>query len=168
MMAKAQVNIEIRKPRIDECSQVLTLMQDLADFEGYFDAFNVTQASLEQHYYEEQEFNILVAAMDNQLQGILVYYFLPFTYDLTPWLFMKELYVKPEKRGLGLGKQLMKAAAKECQDKGGSRMNWQVLTDNHRAQDFYRQLGATHDPLWQNFSLSKPAIERLLKEQADD
>ncbi len=39
MMAKAQVNIEIRKPRIDECSQVLTLMQDLADFEGYFEQF---------------------------------------------------------------------------------------------------------------------------------
>jgi len=153
----------IRDAKLHETDQVLSLMRDLAQFEGYIKAFNVTEEDLKKRCFEEGDFSILVARIGSKVEGVLVYYYLPFTYDLTPWMFIKELYISTECRSLGLGKQLMKAAARACIRKGASKMCWQVLADNGAAQGFYTGLGAQKDPLWDNFKLTGNALSTLAK-----
>ncbi len=155
------MSIEIREPKVSECSHLLHLMQQLADFEGYRDKFCVTEHDLLTRYFNHREFEILVAEHQGELVGLLVYYFLPFSYDLTPWMFIKELFVDKQCRGLHIGSLLMRRAAKVCHDQGGSQIRWAVLTDNLPAQTFYRSLGAQPDVEWQNFQLSGDALVKL-------
>lgn len=140
----------IRHARAKDAKQVLVLMKKLAEFEGYSDDFKVTKASIIDGI--NKTFFVLVSEENNLLSGILVYYFLPFTYDLTPWLFIKELYVDKEYRGENIGGNLMKQAENICKDKGGSKMIWSVLKSNLSAQEFYKGHGARHDDNWQMFS----------------
>ena len=139
---------------------VLLLMQDLAEFEGYLPDFVVTLEALERLYLQQRVFGILVAkykdsgsTKNGRVAGILVYFFQPFTYDLTPWLIVKELFVSEEYRGQGVGEALMLEARNVCKAQGGSRMKWEVLTQNTAAQAFYKQLGASVEENWRTMSL---------------
>ncbi len=142
----------IRHANAQDSEQVLSLMQDLAVFEGYIDDFRVTQETIKEQI--NNSFYALIAQEDKKFVGLLVYYFLPFTYDMTSWLFIKELYVDENCRGKQIGKKLMQKAEDICQKNGGSQMTWSVLSSNKRAQNFYQSLGASHDKDWQIFSKS--------------
>lgn len=156
--------INIRQARQTDCQQILQLMLLLADFEGYREAFKVTEDELTKRCFKRNDFSILVAETDNRLIAILVYYILPFSYDLTPWMFVKELYVEKHYRGAKVGHKLMKLAASICQKNGGSRIRWDVLKTNQAAQNFYSALGATRQDDWQGFQLAGNALQSLVED----
>lgn len=151
----------VRHANVDECNQIIFLMKKLAQFEGYINAFNVTEDDLKKRCFKMNDFAILVTEIDNRLEGILVYYYLPFIYDLKPWMCIKALYINDDYRGLGLGKQLMTEAAKVSVHKGANKMCWQVLASNDAAQDFYPRLGASKEAVWENFNLQGDALKAL-------
>ena len=157
----------IRHARRQDCAQLLPLMEKLAVFEGYRDDFTVTVDDLFHHgfadEFEDKEPNFTAIVAENiaheethldALGAYLVYYLVPFTYDLRPTLFIKELYVDETIRGQGVGKQLMQQAIQDAKEKGCGRLKWEVLSDNIRAQLFYQSLGAFYDERWQGFVLN--------------
>lgn len=160
--------VSIRPPRFHECDKILGLMKDLAEFEGYLDKFVVTKATLEQLLFKEKSIGILVAEVNDNLIGILVYYYLPFSYDLTNWIYIKELYISPDYRGMSIGKQLMIHLAKICTCKGGRKIRWDVLSSNQSARRFYESLGAIHEDNWKLYSLSNKSIEKLAMSGSED
>ena len=151
-------NYQVRHAREDDCEQLLDLMKQLAIFEGYRDQFRVTVNDLKQHGFPQKDnrkptFTAIVAEQGEQLMAYLVYYLIPFTFDLRPTLFIKELYVDKTSRGKGMGKALMDQAVKDAKNKQCGRLKWDVLSDNIKAQSFYQRLGAFHDARWQGFIL---------------
>lgn len=156
------MNTTIREALPGDTNALLKLMRGLAEFEGYLDRFAVDEAALKHHAFKKKSFTALVAEQyDKQIAGMLVYYFLPFTYDLTPWLFIKELYVEPEFRGQAIGEQLLQTAALACEQRGGQKMVWSVLANNTQAQRFYQRLGAKHDVAWLPFGMNNNSIKAL-------
>lgn len=145
-----------------DCDDVLKLMKQLAEFEGYADDFCVTHAELKKRLFDEQDFYVLVVEKNKRIVGILVYYYLPFTFDLKPWIYIKELYINSSARGQGFGKHLMTALAQQAKDKGVSKIRWDVLSSNDHAKNFYLSLGASHNKEWQLFSLSSENILKLV------
>lgn len=133
--------------------RLLTLMSALADFEGYSEDFCVTEQAITDVFFEQQSAQAIVAESNDQLVGMLVFYLLPFSYDLKPWWFIKELYVEPECRAQALGKSMMQALIDHAKRKGGSKIRWAVLRDNDRAQRFYKSMGAEKDESWDMFNL---------------
>ena len=51
------------------------------------------------------------------------------------------LYVRPEARGKGLGRELMRAAAEWARDQGADHLELDVLEDNAAARHLYERLG---------------------------
>lgn len=60
---------------------------------------------------------------------------------LSGQLFMKDLFVVQEARGLGVGKAILAFLAAHALRNGCSRLDWTAETDNPGAVDFYRHLG---------------------------
>lgn len=147
-------SVIIREAQPEDCASVLQLMQQLAEFEGYLSQFSVTEGDILRLSFEQQKFQVLVAEQANKLQGILVYYTLPFTYDLTPWLFIKELFVSESARGRGIGEGLMQRLIQIARQQGSSKIKWEVLSNNLTAQTFYLHMGAKMEQDWQTFSLA--------------
>ncbi len=148
----------IRHAQNSDSEALLELMKKLAEFEDYIEDFTVTASDLIIHGFSQSEgkepnFTAIVAEDNTTLHGYLVYTLIPFTYDLKPTLFIKELYVDKSVRGKSIGKQLMQRAINDAKEKGCGRMKWDVLSDNINAQSFYKSLGAKHDPRWQGFVL---------------
>jgi ribosomal protein S18 acetylase RimI-like enzyme len=87
------------------------------------------------------------------LLGMCVLYAIPWTYDLKPKLVMKELYVRESARGHGIGRALLQGAMTHARQCGASSLIWTVLKDNDRAKRFYRDNGASEDPIWDNWGV---------------
>ena len=138
-------------------------MRELARFERYADDFAVTEEMLREQGFRRSppDFHCLVAEENGQLIGMLVYYFVPFTYRAKPNLIIKELYVADTHRSKGAGGLLMKAVAREAEKMGCGVMKWYVAKWNERSIQFYERLGARIDPDWHEFQMSQEVFRVL-------
>lgn len=57
-------------------------------------------------------------------------------------IWLEDLFVRPEHRGLGLGRALLARLAAVAVERGYERLEWNVLDWNEPALGFYRRLGA--------------------------
>jgi ribosomal protein S18 acetylase RimI-like enzyme len=87
---------------------------------------------------------------------------LPSTFStIPPGLYLEDLFVEPEFRGLGIGKALLQQVAAIASLKGCPRLQWEVLDWNTPAIEFYRAMGAEFLDEWRNVRVSGAALERL-------
>ena len=155
--------MRVREAIEADIPDLLRLMRELARFERYADAFAVTEEVLREQGFRRSppDFYCLVAEENRELLGLLVYYFVPFTYRAKPNIIVKELYVGDEHRGRGVGKLLMKAVAKKAGQSNCGLIKWYVAKWNHRGVQFYERLGARIDPDWHEFQMSEQTFRDL-------
>ena len=155
--------MQIRKAVEADIPNLLPLMRELAVFENYDKAFAITEEILREQGFRRSppDFHCLVAEENNQLIGLAVYYFVPFTYRAKPNVILKELYVADGHRSEGVGKLLMKALAQEAERIGCGMIKWWVAKWNERGIEFYERLGAKIDPDWHEFQMSEEAFRDL-------
>ena len=155
--------MQIRKAVEADIAKLLPLMRALAVFEKYDGAFAINEEVLREQGFRRSppDFSCLVAEENNNLLGILVYYFVPFTYRAKPNLIIKELYVAEEHRSKGVGELLMKAISKEAAQAGCGMIKWWVAKWNHRSLQFYERLGAKIDNDWHELQLSEETFRKL-------
>ena len=153
----------VRKAVEADIANLLPLMRELAEFEKYADNFVVTEEILREQGFRRSppDFNCLVVEESRELIGMLVYYFVPFTYRAKPNLIIKELYVAEKFRGKGVGELLMKAVAVEAANANCGQIKWWVAKWNERGAHFYERLGAKIDPDWHEFQMSEEAFRKL-------
>jgi len=149
--------IDIRFFSSGDIPQLLTLMHELALFEGYLDEFAITGDYLLEHGLGNQpQFKILVAQKGTEIVGYGAFYTVAFTFKARPKIVLKELYFSASARGLGLGKQLFKRLKTYAIDQDMCAIEWLVLENNFPAQAFYSTQNAIQDETWQNWSLQLP------------
>ena len=153
----------VRKAVEADVSNLLLLMRELARFEKYEKSFAITEEVLREQGFHRSppDFHCLVAEESGGLMGLLVYYFVPFTYRAKPNVIIKELYVADGHRGKGVGKLLMKAVAKEAEKADCGLIKWYVAKWNYRGIQFYERLGARIDPDWHEFQMSEKVFRDL-------
>jgi GNAT superfamily N-acetyltransferase len=78
-----------------------------------------------------------------------------------PGLYLEDLFVEPEFRGLGIGKALLETVAAVAVEKDCQRIEWAVLDWNTPAIDFYRAKGGEFLDEWRKVRVSGPALKRL-------
>lgn len=104
-----------------------------------------------------------VAEREGRVVGFAVWF-----YSYSTWLgrhgiWLEDLFVLPEHRGLGLGKALLAAIARRCVVEGLGRLEWNVLDWNEPALAFYRSLGASPLAEWTVHRLSGDALTALAR-----
>ena len=85
---------------------------------------------------------------EHRLGGFAIWFL-----NFSTWLgrngiYLEDLYVRPGVRGLGYGRRLLSALARECVDQGYGRLEWWVLDWNEPALGFYRSIGAVPMDEW--------------------
>ncbi|MGE8512559.1 MAG: N-acetyltransferase family protein [Chryseobacterium culicis] len=137
-------NIIIRKAIESDSEKVWVLMEQLAIFEEYSDSFAITPEIVKESGFRKNppDFYCLVAEDKDKITGMLVYYFLPYTAQNRPAIYMKELYVDENYRGQKIGEQLMNALKIEAEKNNCLQIKWTVAPWNKAGQKFYERLGA--------------------------
>jgi ribosomal protein S18 acetylase RimI-like enzyme len=159
--------ITVRPMGENDAAELLRLMRALVSFERGKN-FQLTEADILRYGFGDRpQFGAYVAdAGAGSLVGMAVHYEIPFMHTLRPLLMMKWLYVDPDCRGSRVGQRLMRQMALHARATGHEHFCWFVLTDNERAQTFYRGLGATEDPEWRRWIMPADALSRLAGDAA--
>ncbi|QND57165.1 GNAT family N-acetyltransferase [Mesorhizobium huakuii] len=142
--------ITVRQFEQQDVAAVLALMRALAVFEGYDDKFHLTEADLITHGLgPSPRFGVFVAELEGVVVGIAVHYLIPWTYDLKPVVWLKELYVAETARGMSVGHALVKRLRDHAINIGASAIKWTVQQSNMPAKAFYRSLDGRADEIWE-------------------
>ena len=80
---------------------------------------------------------------------------------IRPGIYLEDIFVEPEMRGLGIGKLLLERVAAIAVEKGCARLQWAVLDWNTPAIDFYRAVGGEFLDEWRNVRVTGEALRRL-------
>lgn len=143
----------IRKAIESDTHQIWKLMRELAVFEEYINSFAITpEIVLESGFRKSPpDFHCFVAESNNLIAGILIYYFLPFTAQNRPAIYMKELFVDENYRGQKIGEKLMYALEDEAIINNCNQIKWTVAPWNENGKKFYERLGANENKNWLNY-----------------
>lgn len=98
---------------------------------------------------------------DGPVVGVAVWFLTFSTWTGRNGLWLEDLFVTPEHRGKGLGRDLMAALAAVCVERGYPRMEWTVLDWNTPAIELYRHLGAEPMTDWTSQRLTGAALRAL-------
>jgi GNAT superfamily N-acetyltransferase len=89
-----------------------------------------------------------------ELAGMAIWFLNYSTWQGEHGIYLEDLYVRPEFRGQGLGKSLLKTLAQICTDRGYTRFQWWVLNWNQSAIDVYKSIGAIPMDEWVVYRLT--------------
>ena len=103
----------------------------------------------------------LIAEHDGKAAGFALYFFNYSTWMGRPGLYLEDIFVPLELRGLGIGKALLQRVAAIAVEKNCPRLQWEVLDWNKPAIDFYSAMGAEFLDEWRNVRVSGEALLRL-------
>ena len=98
---------------------------------------------------------------DTEVAGCAVWFTNYSTWRAAPGIYLEDLFVRPEHRGKGLGKMLLRRLAKETLDIGGGRLEWSCLKWNEPSLKFYRSLGAVEKEAWTGLRVDGEGLEKL-------
>src|SRR5450432_583910 len=146
----------VRAARPEDIPLILDLIWELALYEREPDAAVATEADLMRDGFgPTRRFECLVAEVDGQGAGFALYFFNYSTWRGRAGIHLEDLFVRPQFRGLGLGRALLTAVAVR---EGCGRLQWDVLGWNQPAIDFYERLGAKFPDEWRMMRVSDGAL----------
>jgi GNAT superfamily N-acetyltransferase len=141
----------------------------LAIYEREPDAVTATEAGLLRDGFGPNPFYFcLIAEHDGRSAGFALWFFNYSTWLGRPGLYLEDLFVHPEVRGLGIGKELLKRIAAIAVENNCPRLQWEVLDWNTPAIDFYKAMGAEFLEEWLNVRVSGAALLRLAGVPAEE
>lgn len=152
----------IRDARPDDVPEILAMIRELAEYEREPNAVVATEALLHDALFgDSPAVFALMAEVDGQAVGFALWF-----RNFSTWLgrhgvYLEDLYVRPEHRGLGHGKALLAELARICVERGYGRFEWWVLDWNQPAIDFYRSIGAVPMDEWTVQRVTGEALSRL-------
>ena len=147
--------------------QILAFIRALATYEREPDAVVATEEGLLRHGFGPNPYySCLIAEYNGSPAGFALYFFNYSTWVGRPGIYLEDLFVMPEFRGLGIGKALLKRVAAIAIEKDCRRLQWEVLDWNAPAIDFYRAMGAEFLDEWRNVRISGESLLQLARETA--
>lgn len=156
------MSVTLRPAIAADVPQILAFIRALAAYEREPDAVFATEAGLLRDGFGPNPFYFcLIAEMDGRPAGFALYFFNYSTWKGCPGLYLEDIFVHPEFRGLGIGKALLRRVAAIAVERGCPRLQWEVLDWNTPAIDFYRAMGAEFLDEWRNVRVSGEALSRL-------
>ena len=152
----------VRPVRPGDVPAVVGLVRELAEYEKAPHEARMTEEQLHAALFGDSPALFgHVAESGGQVVGMAVWFLNFSTWRGTHGVYLEDLYVQPQHRGSGLGRELLRTLAEVCVQRGHHRLEWSVLDWNTPSIDFYRAAGAVPMDGWTVFRLTDDALTRF-------
>lgn len=158
-------DVKVRSAQTADLPVILKYIHDLAIYEKAPNEVKLTAKDLEESLFgKNPQVYCLISELDGIATGFAVWHLNYSTWLGRHGIYLEDLYVDPNFRGLGHGKALLQRLAQICIERGYQRLQWWVLDWNESAIEFYRSIGAEPMDQWTVFRVSGSSLEKLATE----
>jgi GNAT superfamily N-acetyltransferase len=141
--------VRIRPATREDVGLLHELIRALADYERAPDAVTGTPEMLARGLFgEPPAAEAVIAELEGEPAGFALFHGTFSTWECSPGLWLEDLFVRPERRGAGVGEALLRHLAAVALERGCKRLEWAALDWNELALGFYRRLGAEVLETW--------------------
>ena len=152
----------LRAAELRDVAPIVELIRELAAFERLEHLLQVTTERLRPHLFGERPVaEAMVAEVDGEVVAFALYFTNFSTFLARPGLYLEDLYVRPARRGAGIGEAMLKRLATLATERGYGRFEWSVLDWNEGAIRFYERMGAQVLPEWRICRVTGDALAAL-------
>lgn len=151
--------VKIRKAQIDDAGLILGFIKELAAYEKAPHEVVATVRDIGKKLFDEKTTTeALICLFDDKPIGFAVYFL-----NFSTWLgkngiYLEDLYITPEFRNCGAGKELLKYLAAKAVELNCGRFEWAVLDWNDPAIKFYESIGAKPQSEWITYRLDGQSL----------
>ena len=136
-------SIRIVPAQVTDVPVILGMIKALAEYEQLTHEVTATEDDLRQSLFGPRPAGEVVLAYAGDAPiGFALFFHNFSTFLGRHGLYLEDLFVVPEWRGKGVGKQLLAHVASIAESRKCGRMEWAVLDWNESAIAFYRRMGA--------------------------
>ncbi len=156
--------ITLRFAEAEDTTIILGFINELAAYEKLSHEVVADENSLRNSLFGERRVaEVVIADVNGEAAGFALFFHNFSTFLGKPGIYLEDLFVRPEKRGYGIGKTLLSFLAKIAVERNCGRLEWSVLDWNEPAIGFYRALGARSMDGWTTFRLDDEALIEVAK-----
>lgn len=155
------MSLGFRNARRNDVGLILQFIRELADYEKMLPEVVADEATLEEWIFDKQKAEVIFALEGEKEVGFALYFHNFSTFLGRAGIYLEDLYVKPEYRGKGYGKAILKKLASIAVERGCGRLEWWCLDWNKPSIDFYRSLGAEPMDDWTVYRIAGETLTNL-------
>jgi GNAT superfamily N-acetyltransferase len=159
------IGLSLRFAIEDDVPVILEFIKELADYEKLSHEVVATEEKLKESLFgDSQVAEVLIAEYLTKPVGFCLFFYNYSTFLGQPGIYIEDIYIKLEHRGLGFGKSILVYLAKLAVERNCGRIEWSVLDWNINALNFYNDLGASAMDGWTNFRITGENLSNLSTE----
>lgn len=151
----------IRAATEDDVPLVFDLICELAAYEKLRDEVVGTPEVLRESLFGRRDAEALIVEADGEAVGYAIFYTTFSTFECRSGIWLEDVYVRPEHRRGGVGRQILEHLAALALERGHVRLEWCALEWNKPALNFYAKLGATRLDDWRMLRLEADGMREL-------
>jgi GNAT superfamily N-acetyltransferase len=156
-----QTPIGFRFAGRDDCALILGFIRKLAEYEKLENEVVATDELLAGWLFDKRVAEVLFAVVDGREVGFALFFTSFSTFLGRAGLYLEDLYVLTEYRGLGVGTAMLGELARLTVERGYGRFEWACLDWNTPSIELYRLLGAVAMDDWTTFRLTGDALTKM-------
>ena len=152
------------RPAIEaDVKLILQFINDLGTYENLSHEVVATEEKLLKTLFRQKMAEVIIGEFNGEPVGFALFFHNYSTFLGQAGIYLEDLYIKPEMRGKGFGKQMLSYLAKLAVVRDCGRLEWACLNWNEAAIGFYKGLGAKAQDEWSVFRLSGNTLLDLAK-----
>ena len=156
------MTVTIRAAQPGDIGTIHDFILALADYEKLGHEVRADRATLSRYLFGPRPMaEVLIADIDDIPVGFVLFFHNFSTFEGRPGLYLEDLFVRPEARGAGVGRRLLRQLARIAIDRDCARLEWSVLDWNAPAIAVYRAIGAQPMDEWTVQRLDGEALRAL-------
>lgn len=142
---------------------ILNFIRELAAYEKMADQVVATSELLNEWIFQKKKAEVIFAEANGEAVGFALFFHNFSTFLGKSGIYLEDLFVKPQYRGLGHGKAVLKQLAKIAVERGCGRLEWWCLDWNRPSIDFYLSMGAVAMNDWTVYRIAGNTLNNMAK-----
>ena len=154
---------EFRFAERKDSALIQQFIKDLADYEKMAEEVIADEQTLEKWIFDKQKAEVIFAVKDGTEIGFALFFHNFSTFLGRAGIYLEDLFVRPEFRGKGYGRAILKKLAQIAVERDCGRLEWWCLDWNKPSIDFYLSLGAEPMSDWTVYRIAGDTLKNLAK-----
>jgi len=153
---------KIKPASIEDVPLILSFIKELAEYEKLSHEVIATETILKETLFGDNvHAEVVIGYLNSEPVSFALYFHNYSTFLGLPGIYLEDLFVKPEARGMGIGQKMLAYLAHLAKSRKCGRLEWRVLDWNETAIRFYKRIGAKPLNDWIVYRLTGEALDNL-------